>query len=242
MRELGAADDGRAMVRRVLDAPPTATLKDDDRSTVTRRDVDGRSWIVKRYHLSAFKRLAYGLVRRTPPWQEWAGAKLLHAAGVRISRPLAVAHPDRLVLAYQDGRSLHDWMRETTDPRQRLTVGRGVGRQIGRITRAGLVNRDHKPTNLIVDAACEAGDAEPVLIDPAGLRRRTSAKLLRMLAVMYRATPRAGGITIREGLTALRAAIEADPSITDRSAASLARTVLAQVNARPLSYDPADWV
>lgn len=240
---LGLTDAAaRQLIRRLVERSPDTTLKDDPRSTVTRHDLDGRSWVVKRYHLSMAKRLVYGVVRRTPPWQEWSGARSLASTGIRMSRPLALIHPDRLVLSHHAGRTLHDWMRETSDRHKRLNVARGVGAQIGRITGAGLINRDHKPSNLIVDAACEVGDAEPVLIDPAGLRRRTPAKLLRMLAVLYRATPRAGGITTREGLTALRAAMTADPSVTARSAASLARTVLAQVNARPLSYDPADWL
>lgn len=235
-------DDATALVEQLIASDPAATLKQDERSTVTRHDLDDRSWIVKRYHLPAAKRLLYGLVHRTPPWQEWSGARILGQIGVRISPPLAVVHPDMLVLAYHDGASLHDWMRETTDPRKRRNVAAQVGTQMGRITAAGWVNRDHKPANLIIDAACEAGDAEPVLIDPAGMRRRTDAKTMRMLAVMYRATPRARGISIREGLTALRAAIQADPSLTTTTAAALARQVLAQVNARPLSYDPADWV
>ena len=232
----------RALVERLLASPPAATPKQDKRSTVTRHDLDGRSWIVKRYHLPAIKRWLYSIVRRTPAWQEWAGAKALQSIGVRSSPPLALAGHLVLVLAFHEGRSLHDWMRETTDREKRLNVAERVGRQIGRITAAGWVNRDHKPTNLIVDAACKAGEVEPILIDPAGMRRRTPDKTLRMLAVMYRATPRARGISIREGLTALRAAIRADPSLATITAAALARAVLAQVNARPLSYDPADWV
>jgi len=236
------ADHARALVKQLITSNPSATLKQDERSIVTRHELDGRSWIVKRYHLPAIKRRVYGLVRRTPPWQEWSGAKILSRIGVRISPPLAIVHPDVLVLAYHEGASLHDWMRRTTDSEKRLNVAEQVGRQIGRITAAGWVNRDHKPTNLLIDAACETGDAEPVLIDPAGMRRRTPDKALRMLAVMYRATPRARGISIREGLTVLRAAIRADPSLAPTTAAALARAVLAQVNARPLSYDPDDWV
>ena len=241
-REGLTCDEARRLIHRVMADTPSRILKEDDRSVVTRHDVDGRSWVLKRYRLPLWKRLVYGAARCTPAWREWRGAAALAALDVRVSRPIVLASAGALLLPFHSGRSLHHWMRETADRPRRLNVARSVGAQMGRIAAAGLVNRDHKPTNLIVDEPCASGHAQPIVIDPAGMRRRTPGKLLRMFAVMHRAAARAGGMSAREGLTAVRAALRADPTICPGRAAIFAREVAREVGARPLSYDPADWV
>ncbi len=219
-------------------------FKDDDRSRVWVSSHADRRWVVKRYRAPAWKTRLYHLFRRTPAWQEWCGTRRLAHAGVRVSMPLALVHESglsncvqTLILPYVEGESLYHWLVDSSDSRlevptcrARQIVARMIGRQIGAMTTAGIINRDLKPSNLIIDSPCEQGETQPCMIDPAGLRRRRpgEAHVCRMLTNFLQATQEPGGVTTREGLICLKELLDADPSIA-RDTANRLRSVAKQV-------------
>ena len=228
------------MLDRIFAAESAAleTLKDDPgRSVLKRVAVDGRQFVVKRYRVPWWKTRLLHPLRLSQVWREYRGAQRLARVGCRASIPLAiVCQHDRgreaqaLILPYIEGTSL-DRLLEQAPPaaqwsneyrQKRLQLARVVGGQIQRLLAARIVNRDCKLSNLIMDEACEHRGAEPVMIDPLGLRRRRSRRqVMRMLAVLLRTSLRAGPVTVREGMTCLRAAL------SDRPASAVARQVLA---------------
>ncbi len=208
---------------------PQRVWKDDDRSRVATVQLDGQPWIVKQYRMWPWKAWLYHRLRSTPAWREWWGAWRLAAAGCRVSRPAALVYETRsghgtqwLVLPCVEGLSLYHWLARSRQPDEQTNntpvqhrrLARAIGRQIGHITAAGIINRDLKPSNLIVDAACERDARPPVIIDPAGLRRRRSDKqVCQMLAAFLQATQEPGPVTRREAMACLAGVLESDPSI-----------------------------
>lgn len=120
-----------------------------------------------------------------------AGHKLLDA-GVRTVEPIALltgrdrGRPvETLVMQYVRGPTLLDVIRaaETTTRRERRAVAGAVGLQLRRLVDAGLYNRDHKPSNLIVTGPF---DSQPVILDavairPAPIRDRALRRMLTSL-------------------------------------------------------------
>lgn len=211
---------------------PGNLLKSDRRSQVHRFDAADRRWVAKRYRVREPVARLYRRLRVSPPWREWKGAARLRRIGVRAVEPLMVIDDDQkpgasgvIVLPYTEGQTLHDLILDTANrtteeaPRvQRERIARSLGRQLGRITAAGWVNRDHKPGNLIVDARCREGD-EPVVIDPCGLRRRSARYVDRMLATLVATIIRIDRLETREALACLNAMCQADPTLApDRRA------------------------
>ncbi len=121
--------------------------------------------------------------------RQWRGAELAVANGVPASVPVALlrGRDDRgqrieaLVLPYVDGRSaLEEIARPSSRAARRRTLV-ALGELTGRLVAAGLLNRDHKPSNIVI-----AAGGGPVLVDTMGIRplRRgeTHAATVRMLA------------------------------------------------------------
>lgn len=237
-----------AMVRAVADgnAETERTFKQDRRSTVRLvRHGDDRC-VVKTYHLSRVVSMMYGLLGMNTAQRERRAAERLHAIGIRTLLPVLVPGSETLLYPYVEAPTLQDAIGQIEDADTRLRVACATGGQLGRLTAAGYINRDHKPTNLLVDAACREQNQQPVLIDPLGLRQRPAGKrgrnrTLEMCHIMLRASARAGAVSTREKVAFLRSAIAADPSLADgRSAATVAREIGQMAAARPLSYDPDD--
>ncbi len=240
--------DMAAIVRAVADgkAETERTFKQDRRSTVRLvRHGDGRC-VVKTYHLPRVVSAVYGLFGMNTAQRERRAAERLHTIGIRTLVPVLVPRGETLLYPYVDAPTLQDAIGQVDDADTRLRVARAVGDQLGRLTTAGYINRDHKPTNLLIDEACRTQNQQPVLIDPLGLRRRPAgqrgrAKALEMCHIMLRASARAGAVSTREKVALLRAAIAADPTLANgRSAAAVAREIGEMAAARPLSYDPDD--
>lgn len=221
-------------------------LKSHDAGEV--RLVDGK-WLVKSWHARPLLTRCYHRLRFTPAWRQWRGAARLRSIGVCCSAPVALVHDRRsgrqtLVLPYVRGVTLHQFVADAQacDAAQRQRVAAQIGRQIGRIAAAGWINRDHKPSNLILDDNAQQGLAEPVIIDTAAIQaRRHDRQVVRMLAIMDRALARAGAVSDREKLRCVREVLRADPPLAARRRQRL-RWLLQQVRAmreaRPLSYDP----
>ena len=196
---------------------PDQSFKDDRRSRVVRVTIDGRAWVVKQYRGPVWKRWLEQLLRRTPAWREWRYGEKLRVSGVRAIQPLALVHTrtgQALITPFIDAPSLHHWLKQSPAAGSRLALARVIGEQIGRIIAAGLINRDHKASNLLIDAACERGDAEPILIDPARLkRRRGDATVWLMIARLWRSARLAGPCSSRECLAVVRHVLRTNPTL-----------------------------
>ena len=240
----------RSELRRIIDALDDhprieKTFKDDSRSLVRLVRCGGHAFVIKQYRVEPWKTWCHHLVRRTPAWREWRYAGVLACAGRRVSLPLALVHRYRfggwwqtLTYPYVKGLSLQLWLGinsslDPSDPRKvamRLRMAEAIGRQLGLIIAAGLINRDHKTGNLIVDSACEQEGEEPVIIDPARVKRRWSDRqVYRMLELLWWTTWRSGDSTQRERLACLRAVVKADPSLASKRRHRL-RATMHQVN------------
>lgn len=231
---------------------PEERYKADGRSEVVRFVCGERRWVLKRYRTPGLRtRLLHG-IRYSPSWREWRAALRLASHGVRGCPPLALIHQPEgigcaqsLLLPFVEGERLDDVLRRGASPGagdsleacRRLALARGLGRQMGLISRAGLANRDHKPTNLLIvpdrDGAGGVDGAQPVLIDPAGVRRRRSARAVwRMLAQLRRTAMKAGPVSLREQLVCLRAVLRTDSSLSGAERGRLRRAAEAVERAR----------
>ncbi len=218
-------DSADLLVLLADDASVERRFKDDARSTVTAVRHDDRLWVVKRLHVGIAGRLVYERCRLGPAWREHRGAAKLLAAGVRAVAPAAVGGVGRdavLIVPYVEGPSLYYYLyfecppphrRDEARRSERRRIVRRVGEQIGRMTAAGLTNRDHKPSNLMIDATCRSGDAQPMLIDCGSVRRRSARRIDRMLVNFMKSIHQAGGFTEDEWLACFGAIVDAAPLI-----------------------------
>lgn len=212
------------------DYTPGKTFKDDARSLVLWFERSGRRWLIKRYRGKPLRMWIGHLLGRSVAWRECAASIQLAADGLRVSEPVALMHaggPMRctqtLVMPYVEGTSLYHVIHGAppldqltpAERRRRRQIAQSVGHQIGLLTAAGWINRDHKPSNLIIDDAAHGPDRQPLLIDPAGIsRRRNEQQICRMIANLNDCAHLAGLFTNREALACLRQVLRTDRSIS----------------------------
>ncbi|MGH7244715.1 MAG: hypothetical protein ACREJD_14980 [Phycisphaerales bacterium] len=191
---LGTGDD-RALV----------LLKAGEHSFVAQTTLEGQSVVVKWRELTTLNdrvKCAFGGSRA---FRQWRGARLLRSAGIPAARPLALlvqyglsqveaiagrparnhANPrEWLILENIPGKSLLQQLADRElSVRDQHALARAVGVQAGAMLRAGLCNRDHKPSNLI--ASFEDGVPIVTLVDTVAIRRRSNAaEMVRMLATL----------------------------------------------------------
>ncbi len=177
-------------VRGLLATEPAEVFKDEPRrSRVTRVPYADADWTVKVYYMKPLKAAVNHRLRATPGWREWRNANRLAQAGIRCNPPVALLHDgatQTLVFRYIPGRSCHAIAeeRDQLEPDARSDLAQRIGTQIGRMLNAGLVNRDHKLSNLI-----ETDGGEPVIIDPLGVRPYVlKLQARRMMRSLIRAT------------------------------------------------------
>ncbi|MCX5661556.1 MAG: hypothetical protein NTW19_17905 [Planctomycetota bacterium] len=260
---LGLAHDTASverLVRTILTKDGEITpLKDDRSSLVWHLEKGVREWVVKQRRQNVVKALVYHAVRRSASWREWRGARRLAAVGAPARQPLVLIFDCRfgrwsetLVLPFLDVSSLDALIvegaagapppesRQGSPARRRLA--RVLGAQIGRITAAGLVNVDHKPTNLMMVEGVAQGRAEPVIIDTtAVVGRDGDERVVRMLYNLLRASRRVGPIGPREAMACLKAVLEVDPSLArgrPRRLRHVAQEVQRRLDAFYAEHDP----
>lgn len=216
---------------------PAQVYKDDARSRVVRVVVEGQAWIVKSHRRPPWQMRVYRRLRITPGWKEWKSARRLTGTGVRFNAPAAIVWTgptEYLVSLYVEGEPLYGrlyWSAPLAGlpaeaRRDRRSLARSIGMQIGALTAAGLINRDHKPSNLIVDAACDSGD-QPVLIDLPGVRpMRSKEQVTRMIVNLYISTEATWNIALSECVACLNGVIAADPRIAEGNTISAKRRAL----------------
>lgn len=212
--------------------PSAHTLKAEGNSWVKRATIDGIDAVVKCRPLErpadALKAaLGFGRADR-----HWLGAALLVAKSIPTARPLLIGHartpPSRtsrgtlcelLVLEALPGRTLLEWLAleasAEVDPRLASRLAGAAGALVRTLATAGLMNRDHKPSNQIVTDA-ETGII--AVIDCVAIRR-TYAGLERMLAQLW-IEPAGCGVPARATLAvrALRGAAGPTASRAERRA------------------------
>jgi len=152
------ADAAVAAIRGVDWPGDAVVLKDRPDGTVLRRTLLGRDLIFKSEPVSsAYRRLQVrvGLSRGR---RTWDGARWLIAQGVDAARPLALLdgrsgerRVECLVLEALPGVTLLQHLGDEPDSQRTLDIADAVGRNIATMFLAGRFNRDHKPSNMIVD-------------------------------------------------------------------------------------------
>lgn len=166
-------------------------------SWVARAELAGRSCVVKVQPVGGLwgrLRLALGRTRLS---RQWAGAQRLAGMGVPTPAPLVRATArcavpvEVLVTEYLPGRTL---LEALAGPEMGLMPERALaeaaGALVASLAAGGVLNRDLKPSNVLVvaDGAGQGADRREVLavLDPVGVRRLGATELLlgpaRMLA------------------------------------------------------------
>ncbi len=202
---VGASVDGAALVAAV-GRPEWAglvrPLKRDTRTAVfhglAQAPVGTVDVVVKCLRLDGARVRLGALVGRTRLSRQWRGAERLARAGIETARPLVLVRGvdasdervEALILEWSVGTTmLHEAAQSahatTTggarcDVRREHVLAQEAGRLVGRLARAGIFNRDHKASNVIV----RWEDERPVLtlIDPVGIRRARAGGETAMLA------------------------------------------------------------
>ena len=118
-----------------------------------------------------------------------------------------------LVFPYIAGVTVHQFLKDDSEQSTRRNLARAIGQQAGQMIAAGVVNRDHKPSNLIIDDACANGEQPPVIIDPLGVRTlKRDRQVYRMMGIMIRTFVRAGRIRPTEAMVTLKEILRANPA------------------------------
>jgi tRNA A-37 threonylcarbamoyl transferase component Bud32 len=166
-------------------------------SEVCRATMLGRTVVVK-------IRLARGPIewlkrrfRMSRGWRQWRGVPRLVRAGVGSPAPLVLAVErteagmrEWLVLDAARGRSLLEHLadfhagRGVVGVSAQHAMARAMARLLLDLDRAGLYNRDHKPSNIIVTSLGQGGSMPTfALIDTVAIRRGRGVD--RMLHALY---------------------------------------------------------
>ena len=154
---------------------PAEVYKHDARSRVWRIEpTDGRAYVVKRFEFNPLRQ-ALGVAAGLHPGQrERRWSAKLAAAGLPVASIVASGTQGRglglrlwLVTPYV-GVSLFNLFHhgQLADQARRVAILDAVGRLTGNLAHQGYFNRDHKASNIVIDA----GD-RPVLIDYGAVRR-----------------------------------------------------------------------
>lgn len=181
-------------------------VKGGARTSVYRGRALGRELVVKCHRLQRWKDTASRVAGRTRLARQWHGAALLILANIPTAEPLVYwrgrdaegKRVEALALAWVDAPTvLHVVARP---PQGSLSVRdeHGLARALGALTaalvRAGLVNRDHKPSNVLAvrdGAAGASGGWKLMLVDTVGVRAlkgRDPDGMLANLAVEFLGT------------------------------------------------------
>jgi tRNA A-37 threonylcarbamoyl transferase component Bud32 len=164
----------------ILTAPPAEVYKSDRRSRVWRVDLPperGGRAVIKRFEYSPLRQAVAWRLGIHPAQRELRAAARLRSLGLPVAEIMG-AGTERSgwgirawVATRWLGRSLHNRLRDgdLDDFARRTAAAEAVGRLTAGLLSEGLVNRDHKASNLILD------DAGRVWLIDAGAVRRAEA-------------------------------------------------------------------
>ncbi|MFB3430947.1 MAG: hypothetical protein ABL309_08500 [Phycisphaerales bacterium] len=192
-------------------------IKSDDRTTVLAGEAAGYPVVVKALALDRAIDRIRSVVRRTRHWRQARGAAAVASAGLRVCHTHAIVRGtdpsghrvEALIIERVEGPTLLRFASERSvgsgDDRELLDR---LGEDVGKLVRAGRFNRDHKPSNIIVETQPD-GRPVPVLIDTSDIRRaRTNRSLDEMLAkLLIEATGTSVQVRTRDRLRIARVAL-----------------------------------
>lgn len=171
-------------------------LKLDRRSTVLAGRIDALPAVVKSLRLDRIKDLLSRLFGTTRGARQWRGAMLLNQRGFAVPEQIVlfrgrgIASVETLVMERVEGPTLLEVIAgrapsiDAAAPRL-ARLAALAGELVAAMSRAGLRNRDLKPSNVIVVPASPAVAAHRpytlVQIDTVGVEQRTDADRAEML-------------------------------------------------------------
>jgi hypothetical protein len=206
-----AAGESAREWRRALEAfdpGAAATLKEDGDTGVYLAEIQGRAVVLKRWELRTLGARLKAVVRAGRADRHWRGAAWLAGHGIRTARTLALATEHRrgrprrwLVMEALQGRTVLEHLSAgDLSVRQEHAVARRLGAMLIELQRHGRMNRDSKPSNLIVVLA-DSASPEVAIVDCVAIRRSRAGvrDLTRMFASLY-IEPLGCGCPPRRGL------------------------------------------
>jgi len=182
-------------------------LKADGPTRVWRAAMLGQDVVIKCWELSSFPSRVKALFGGGRGDRHWRGAQWLLAHGERTAEPLALAieyggvphhepqwnqgtGPGRgwpqqwLVMRAIDGPTVLELIADSKLPvAQQHSLAVELGTQVNRIVKQGRYNRDHKPSNLIVEHLDESS-ARVAIIDCVAINRCTRENDLGSLRML----------------------------------------------------------
>jgi tRNA A-37 threonylcarbamoyl transferase component Bud32 len=151
-------------------------LKRDKDTTVWRTHMLGNDVVIKCWSLERTKRRLQAITRTTPACRQWRGALRLLKVEIATSKPYALARLIRdgqreevLVMQAVQGKSVLEHLAiGDLSAKQEHAVAAALGDQIRTLLVNGMYNRDHKPSNLIVEDAAKTS-ARIAIIDTVSI-------------------------------------------------------------------------
>lgn len=140
---------------RSFDSGNAAVLKREGLSDVLRAELLGLRVVIKRRTRSGLSDRIKWVCGQSRHHRHWRGAEWLLAHGFGAARPLVLAvvgKQEWLVMEEVEGKSLLQVIADGgLSVRDEHQLARDVGRHLSALGKAGHFNRDHKPSNLIVE-------------------------------------------------------------------------------------------
>lgn len=220
-REAGSAGaKARTIARAVCDGSFVAAarvIKSDGRTSVFSADAAGYPVVVKTLALDRLKDRAASATHATRLWRQARGVRRVLGCGVLAAEAYAIARGrdasghrvEALIIERIEGPTLLRAAAERSlGPRPAALLLDRLGTDIGALAAARVINRDHKPSNLIV-ATDDSGMPRPVLIDTADIRRRGSREALEMMLakLLIEAIGTEVAVPVRDQVRIARAAL-----------------------------------
>lgn len=204
----------------------SSLLKQDGATWVRRASMMGRDAVVKCREIDGVWSRVKCALGRGKGDRHWRGAAMLAGKGVKTARVFVLARAEvdgraceLLVMEWVEGVTLlrvmanvHSAAAGAPGVRAQHAIARAVGEQIAQMEE--LLNRDHKPSNVIVER-WTASAAQVAVIDCEGVRRATIPGAARMFASLV-IEPTGCGVRPRRALMmrAVRAFIDLELGIS----------------------------
>jgi hypothetical protein len=205
---IAAGEDRRAwrQALRSFDPASAVALKEDGGAAVYRAHLLGRDVVLKRWDLRTLGARLKAVARCAQADRHWRNARWLAGNGFRTSACYVLATNDTrggprrwLVMGWLPGRTVLEHLASGEHSvRQDHALAMALGRQLAEFALANALNRDHKPSNLVVLG--EPDNPEVAILDCVGIRLRRSDPARMFASLMIE--PLGCGLSVRRSLAA----------------------------------------